>query len=152
MPHLYDEDPRSTLLIIPNPFLIIKSHRSIGVYFSGMLFALGWWIFLDAYLVSLLTTEPLRFIDWVPGITSSIGLLIINFIGRSHFQGEQQVGSVWKMRTSLLTGFTLITGGFAGSLGVLVFNKVYYSGIIQNCLILSSIITLWFMQNTLEYL
>ncbi|KAI9358414.1 hypothetical protein BD770DRAFT_72010 [Pilaira anomala] len=153
MPHLYDEDPRSTLLIIPNPFLIIRSHRNVGVYFSGMLFALGWWIFLDAYLVSLMSTVPLTYLDWIPGIASSFGLLIVNFIGRSYFQGEQeQVGSVWKMRTSLLTGFMLITGGFAGSLAVLVFSQVYYSGIIQNCLILSSIVTLWFMQNTLEYL
>lgn len=40
----------------------------------------------------------------------------INFIGRAYFQGEEHVESVWKMRTSLLTGFTLMTGGFAGSL------------------------------------
>lgn len=36
MPHLYDEDPRSTILIIPNPFLIVKPHRSTGVYLAGI--------------------------------------------------------------------------------------------------------------------
>lgn len=34
MPHLYDEDPRSTILIIPN--LIVKPQRSTGVYLAGI--------------------------------------------------------------------------------------------------------------------
>ncbi|KAI7896164.1 uncharacterized protein EV154DRAFT_282259 [Mucor mucedo] len=147
MPHLYDEDPRSTILIIPD--LIVKPQRSTGVYLAGILFSLGWWIFLDAYIISIKSPEPLTLVDWMPGIASSLGLLIINFIGRAYFQGEEHVESVWKMRTSLLTGFTLITGGFAGSLCVPVFNKIYYSGIIQNCLILASVIIFWIMQNTL---
>lgn len=55
----------------------------------------------------------------------------VNFIGRAYFQGEEHVDNVWKMRISLLTGFTLITGAFAGSL-VSVILLIYLIGRITN--------------------
>lgn len=106
MPHLYDEDPRSTILIIPNPFLNAKPRRSTGVYFSGIFvsvsifnaffntkhilkFSLGWWVFLDAYVISKKSSEPLTLVDWMPGVASSLGLLMSVF--SQYLQKDEQI-------------------------------------------------------------
>ncbi|KAI9261696.1 hypothetical protein BDA99DRAFT_560552 [Phascolomyces articulosus] len=80
MPRLYDEEPRS-IFIIPNPFRALSHKaRQIGVYSSGVLFALGWWVFIDALVISVKSGEDAKahmgFEDWVSGILSTFGMIV----------------------------------------------------------------------------
>ncbi|KAI8851141.1 hypothetical protein BC829DRAFT_387433, partial [Chytridium lagenaria] len=55
-------------------------------YISGALFAMGWWAFIDGVTYSS-SREPalpnaIRFEDWLPGILSTISLIIVNLINK----------------------------------------------------------------------
>ncbi|KAJ8663463.1 hypothetical protein O0I10_000703 [Lichtheimia ornata] len=168
MPRLYDEEPRS-IFIIPNPFRALSHKaRQIGVYSAGVLFALGWWVFIDALVMSARAEGDVKahmgFEDWVSGILSTLGMVIINLIDKSRLHGEEYAyaGSslVFKARLFLFLGFALIAGGFAGSFCVLIVKYiVYYESaqpytyygaaiVIQCGLIMVSTIVLWVAQNT----
>jgi hypothetical protein len=61
----------------------------------------------------------IKFIDWVPGICSALGMLVINSIDKNRlaansfsYSGE---GIAWKARLVLFLGFALMAGGLAGS-------------------------------------
>ncbi|KAI9313207.1 hypothetical protein BX666DRAFT_748845 [Dichotomocladium elegans] len=169
MPRLYDEEPRS-IFIIPNPlrFLSHKA-RQIGVYASGVLFAIAWWVFIDALVNSAKNRDDIThmgFEDWVSGILSTLGMIVINLIDKSRLHGEEYAyaGSslVWKARLFLFLGFALIAGGFAGSFCVLIVKYIVYlesskpeifygaAGVVQCGLIMISTIVLWIAQNTQE--
>jgi hypothetical protein len=59
------------------------------------------------------------FVDWIPGICSTLGLLIVNLINKEHLiaQGafHQEDAIVWRARLFLFLGFALMAGGLAGS-------------------------------------
>lgn len=58
------------------------------------------------------------FVDWVPGICSLLGMLIINLIDKDRVRGEEgfgDAGAVWRARLILFIGFALMAGGLAGS-------------------------------------
>jgi hypothetical protein len=58
------------------------------------------------------------FVDWVPGICSLLGYLVINMIDKDRIRGEEGFGdsrAVWSARLFLFIGFALMAGGLAGS-------------------------------------
>ena len=66
-------------------------------------------------------TEPpvhVTFVDWIPGICSLIGYLIINLIDKDRVRGDEGFGdsaAVWRARLFLFIGFAFMAGGLAGS-------------------------------------
>ena len=59
------------------------------------------------------------FLDWIPGICSLLGMLIINSIDKDRVRGEDgfgDSGAVWRARLVLFIGFALMAGGLAGSI------------------------------------
>ena len=60
--------------------------RTVGVYLSGGLYALGAWLFMDAVIYSKTanaSTVHVTFIDWIPFICSTLGMLIVNSIEKN---------------------------------------------------------------------
>jgi Uncharacterised protein family (UPF0220) len=58
------------------------------------------------------------FADWVPGLCSLFGILVINLIDKDRIRGEDGFGdahAVWRARLFLFVGFALMAGGLAGS-------------------------------------
>lgn len=58
------------------------------------------------------------FADWVPGLCSLLGILVINLIDKDRIRGEDGFGdsrAVWRARLFLFVGFALMAGGLAGS-------------------------------------
>ena len=66
----------------------------------------------------------MRFVDWIPGICSSLGMLVINSIEKSRLQADSWNysgnGVAWKAQFVLFLGFALLAGGLAGGVTVLV--------------------------------
>ena len=66
-------------------------------------------------------TEPpvhVTFVDWIPGICSLLGYLIINLIDKDRVRGDEGFGdsrAVWRARLFLFIGFAFMAGGLAGS-------------------------------------
>ena len=58
------------------------------------------------------------FLDWLPGICSLLGMLVVNLIDKDRVQGHEDFGdarAVWRARLFLFIGFALMAGGLAGS-------------------------------------
>ncbi|CAG8567386.1 24784_t:CDS:2 [Cetraspora pellucida] len=122
------DNHRVFLLPFPSFTQFIGKKRDLGVYFSGSLFALGWWFFIDAVVLSNTIdndTQPaIGFEDWMCGISS----------------------------------FALMAGGLARSVTILILKHIVpeaglpyiYFGIeevIQNVAIVLSSVVLWISQN-----
>ncbi|CEP22513.1 unnamed protein product [Cyberlindnera jadinii] len=143
--------------------------RSCGVYLSGALYALGVWAFLDAVIYSKTVNASdvhVTFVDWIPIICSTLGMLIVNSIeknrllndalGNGGFGGSST--TTWAARVILFLGFSLLAGGVAGSIVVLIlkFLMKHYSfptlgmgvsNVVANGAIMLSCIVLWVAQN-----
>jgi hypothetical protein len=124
-------DPRR-VCINPFPNLALSKHRrTVGVYLAGALFALANWTFFDAAILSSHAHAPydqpqipppvhVSFVDWLPGICSLLGMLVVNVIDKDRVRGEEGFGAgdggaVWRARLVLFLGFALMAGGLAGS-------------------------------------
>lgn len=76
---------------------------------------------LSAHAKSKWEDEPpvhVTFVDWIPGICSLLGYLVINMIDKDRVRGEEGFGdsrAVWRARLVLFIGFALMAGGLAGS-------------------------------------
>ncbi|KAF7338886.1 hypothetical protein MSAN_02211800 [Mycena sanguinolenta] len=166
-------DPRRVCL---NPFPDIdfgKYRRTVGVYLAGGLFAFANWLFLDACILSAHAKAPwgqpdtpapvhVTFVDWIPGLCSLLGFLVINLIDKDRVRGEDTFGdarAVWRARLFLFIGFALMAGGTAGSVTVLVIKyiipdhdnqfKYYgYANVSQNVALMLSVVILWIAQNS----
>ena len=70
----------------------------------------------------------ITFVDWIPGICSALGMLVINSIDKSRLSADSFSysgnGVAWKARLVLFLGFALLAGGLAGSVTVLVLKYV----------------------------
>lgn len=68
------------------------------------------------------------FIDWLPLIFSSLGMLIINSIEKTRLSADSYSysgnGVAWKARVVLFLGFASLAGGMAGGVTVLVLKYV----------------------------
>ncbi|KAI0063829.1 UPF0220-domain-containing protein [Artomyces pyxidatus] len=170
-----DYDPRRVCL---NPFpglniSLGKHRRTLGVYIAGGLFALATWTFLDAAILSAHAHPPYNepdypvpvhvgFVDWVPGINSLLGMLVINLIDKDRVRGDEGFGdsrAVWRARLFLFVGFALMAGGLAGSVALLVLKYVLqgyqeqylyygYANVAQNVSLMLSAVVLWIAQSS----
>ena len=70
----------------------------------------------------------ITFIDWIPLLCSSLGMLVINSIEKTRLSADSYSysgnGVAWKARLVLFLGFALMAGGLAGSVTVLVLKYV----------------------------
>ncbi|CAK7913289.1 vacuolar protein sorting-associated protein 68 [[Candida] anglica] len=144
--------------------------RSFGVYLSGILFAIGFWSMIDAAIYSKTVNASVvhvTFVDWIPFICSTLGMIIVNSIEKTHllndnnnssFLGGGDSSTAWKARVILFFGFSLLAGGLAGSFMVFIikFLLKHYtfptlgmgvSNIVCNGSIMLSCIVLWLSQN-----
>lgn len=143
--------------------------RSAGVYTAGGLFSLAFYTLLDAsvYSHSGLNGSGIHitFIDWLPLIFSSLGMLIINSIEKSRLSADSfsysGSGVAWKARVVLFLGFALLAGGLAGGITVLVLKYVVgpeeafpfktlwmgLANLVGNGLVMLSSVVLWISQN-----
>ena len=95
-------------------------------------FALANWTFFDAAILSAHARMPwdgegepgnppvhVSFVDWIPGICSLLGYLVVNLIDKDRIRGEDggfgDSRAVWRARLFLFLGFALMAGGLAGS-------------------------------------
>lgn len=102
--------------------------QSSTMYVSGILYALGLWLMIDASIFSKTlnaSTVHVSFVDWIPFICSTLGMTIVNSLDKvqlinatgfndSHSQLQ------WQARIVLFIGFSLLAVGFSGSILVLV--------------------------------
>ncbi|QKX60020.1 uncharacterized protein TRUGW13939_07162 [Talaromyces rugulosus] len=140
--------------------------RTTGVYTSGALFSIGFFFLVDAAAFSMSPKNGskvhVKFVDWIPGICSALGMLVINSIEKARLSADSFSysggGVAWKARFVLFLGFALLAGGLAGSVTVLVLKYVMnnyplqttYFGIanvIANSLVMLSTVVLWISQN-----
>jgi hypothetical protein len=145
------EDNR--LFRFPRPaWLNSANTRTFGVYTAGALvgslhafasdlmltrnlqFALGFYTLIDIAVWSKSIMNPsepavhVTFVDWIPGICSALGMLVINSIDKSRLSADSFSysgnGVAWKARLVLFLGFALLAGGLAGSVVVMVMKYI----------------------------
>ncbi|KAF2640611.1 UPF0220-domain-containing protein [Massarina eburnea CBS 473.64] len=140
--------------------------RTFGVYTAGALFSLGFYMLIDiaSWSRSALNGSDahVTFVDWIPGICSALGMLVINSIDKSRLSADSFSysgnGVAWKARLVLFLGFALLAGGLAGSVVVLVMKYVVpeyvwptiwlgVGNVIANALVMLSSAVLWVAQN-----
>ncbi|KZV91022.1 UPF0220-domain-containing protein [Exidia glandulosa HHB12029] len=169
-------DPRRVFLL-SCPSFNIKHKRTIGVYLAGGLFALAQWVFWDAAILSAHARPPVdaphdtvpvhvSFLDWVPGICTTLGMLVVNLIDKDTLMGDvTDSRAMWRARLVLFLGFAFMAGGLAGSVVVLVLKYVLkefedkysyygYASVAQNVALMLSAVILWISQqsnNEYEY-
>jgi hypothetical protein len=127
-------------------------------------FSLGFYFFIDACTYSkspLNGSDPpvhINFVDWIPGICSALGMLVINSIDKARLSGDSFSysgnGVAWKARLVLFLGFALLAGGLAGSVvrswASMISRSHGADGFIQTVMVLKYVVpsypfpTLWF--------
>ncbi|KAJ4990630.1 hypothetical protein SVAN01_03861 [Stagonosporopsis vannaccii] len=157
------------LFRFPKPaWLNSANTRTFGVYTAGALFALGFYSLIDVAVWSKSIQNPsdppvhVTFIDWIPGICSALGMLVINSIDKSRLSADSFSysgnGVAWKARLVLFLGFALLAGGLAGSVVVLVMKYIVpgyvwptiwmgVGNVVGNALVMLSSAVLWIAQN-----
>lgn len=69
-----------------------------------------------------------KFVDWLPLIFSSLGMLIINSVEKQRLSADSfsysGSGVAWKARVVLFLGFAALAGGMAGGVTVFVLKFV----------------------------
>jgi hypothetical protein len=86
-------------------------------------FSIGFFFLVDAAAFSHSARNGsevhVTFVDWIPGICSALGMLVINSIEKARLQADSYSysgsGVAWKARFVLFLGFALLAGGLAGS-------------------------------------
>ncbi|PIL30113.1 hypothetical protein GSI_07746 [Ganoderma sinense ZZ0214-1] len=149
-----------------------KNLSMVVVKLTLRIFALANWTFLDAAILSAHAHAPyeepqvpppvhVSFVDWLPGICSLLGMIVINLIDKDRVQGHEDFGdarAVWRARLFLFIGFALMAGGLAGSVTVLVLKYILhhyteqytyygYANVSQNVALMLSAIVLWISQS-----
>ncbi|CAG8617554.1 9261_t:CDS:2, partial [Dentiscutata erythropus] len=158
----YEDNRRICLFPFPSFTQFIEKKRDLGVYVSGCLFALGWWFFIDAVVLSSTDNDGqavIGFEDWMCGISSTLGMLIVNSIDKARLTTDSFYGNnaATKARFLLFVGFALMAGGLAGSVTILILKHIVpevgpnlYFGVeevVQNVAIMLSSVVLWIAQN-----
>lgn len=103
------------------------SANKYGAQFSVALFVL---IDAASYSKSTLNGSVFHFtfVDWIPGIFSALGMIVINSIDKTRLSGDgfsySGDGVAWKARVVLFMGFAAMAGGLAGGVCVMVLKYV----------------------------
>ncbi|KAK4179861.1 hypothetical protein QBC36DRAFT_206189 [Triangularia setosa] len=140
--------------------------RNAGVYLAGGLFSLAFYILLDSAVWSASPRNAshlhVNFVDWLPFIFSSLGMLIINSVEKSRLASDSfsysGSGVAWKARVVLFLGFAALAGGMAGGVTVFVLKFVVpgvgmpalgmgVENVVANALVGVSTVVLWVSQN-----
>ena len=95
-------------------------------------FSLAFFVMLDAAVWSKSAKNGsdthITFIDWLPLVFSSLGMLIINSIEKTRLSADSfsysGSGVAWKARVVLFLGFASLAGGMAGGVTVLVLKYI----------------------------
>ncbi|KAF2232092.1 UPF0220 domain protein [Viridothelium virens] len=155
------------LFRFPKPQWVNSANtRTAGVYTAGAVFSLGFFFFIDAATFSKSSRNGsdvhVKFVDWIPGICSALGMLVINSIEKGRLNADSYSysgnGVAWKARLVLFLGFALMAGGLAGSVTVMVLKYVVpeypfptlwfgVANVVANSLIMLSSVVLWISQN-----
>lgn len=95
---------------------------------------MGFYTLIDISVWSKSVMNPsdppvhITFVDWIPGICSALGMLVINSIDKSRLSADSFSysgnGVAWKAKLVLFLGFALLAGGLAGSVVVLVMKYI----------------------------
>ncbi|KAM0257445.1 hypothetical protein ACHAQJ_004392 [Trichoderma viride] len=103
-----------------------------------------------------------KFVDWLPLIFSSLGMLIINSVEKQRLSADSfsysGSGVAWKARVVLFLGFAALAGGMAGGVTVFVLKFVVpgvgmpalsmgIENLVSNALVGFSSVVLWISQN-----
>ncbi|EDN04546.1 UPF0220 domain-containing protein [Histoplasma capsulatum] len=164
------DDSDNRLFRFTKPRWLSSSNaRTAGIYASGSLFSIGFFFLIDAAAFSRSSRNGgfvhVKFVDWIPGICSALGMLVINSIEKSRLSADTYSysgsGVAWKARFVLFLGFALLAGGLAGSVTVLVLKyvlkdyplqTVYFgiANVLCNAMIMTSSAVLWVSQNMEE--
>lgn len=103
-----------------------------------------------------------NFVDWLPLIFSSLGMLIINSVEKARLSADSfsysGSGVAWKARVVLFLGFAALAGGMAGGVTVFVLKFVVphvdwpmmgmgVENVVANALVGLSSVVLWISQN-----
>ncbi|KAF7186593.1 hypothetical protein HII31_12151 [Pseudocercospora fuligena] len=151
----------------PRPeWLNSANTRSAGVYLSGALFCIALFVLIDASVYSNGRLNGsdlhLNFVDWIPGIFSFLGMVVINSIDKSRLSGDTWAysgdGVAWKARVVLFLGFAAMAGGLAGGVTIMVLKYVTagaqgmvlwfgVANLVSNALVMLSSAVLWISQN-----
>jgi len=99
---------------------------------DGQQFSIALFVFIDAATFSKSNLNGsefhVNFVDWIPGIFSVLGMLIINSIDKSRLSADNFSysgdGVAWKARVVLFMGFAAMAGGLAGSVTVCLLKYV----------------------------
>ncbi|KAH6626972.1 hypothetical protein B0J18DRAFT_426174 [Chaetomium sp. MPI-SDFR-AT-0129] len=140
--------------------------RNAGVYAAGAFFSLAFYTLLDSavWSKSALNGSDLHvtFVDWLPFIFSSLGMLIINSVEKARLSADSfsysGSGVAWKARVVLFLGFAALAGGMAGGVTVFVLKFVVpgvpfpamgmgVENVVANALVGLSSVVLWVSQN-----
>src|SRR6478609_6973224 len=74
------------------------------------------------------STVHVKFVDWLPLIFSSLGMLIINSVEKQRLSADSfsysGSGVAWKARVVLFLGFAALAGGMAGGVTVFVLKYI----------------------------
>jgi len=63
--------------------------ETLLAYAAGFSFAIGWWLWIDANVYSHHTNDPVQVsgVHYIPGIISTIGLIMVNLVSWSDLNG-----------------------------------------------------------------
>eukprot|EP00003_Mantamonas_plastica_P032294 TRINITY_DN8724_c1_g1_i3.p1 TRINITY_DN8724_c1_g1~~TRINITY_DN8724_c1_g1_i3.p1 ORF type:complete len:152 (+),score=34.68 TRINITY_DN8724_c1_g1_i3:220-675(+) len=91
--------------------------EKIGSYLSGIMFGVGWWIFIDGAVYASYTNDPVTFVFgfYVPGFISTIALILINILEWKELYSTQNQG---RARVWLLVAFLVGLGGVVSSIWI----------------------------------
>ncbi|KAK7456085.1 hypothetical protein Landi51_02329 [Colletotrichum acutatum] len=140
--------------------------RNFGVYGAGALFSIAFYVMLDSAVWSKSARNGsdthVTFVDWLPLIFSSLGMLIINSVEKARLSADSFSysgnGVAWKARVVLFLGFAALAGGMAGGVTVFVLKFVVQDvampalgmgieNVVANALVGLSSVVLWISQN-----
>ncbi len=154
---------RIPIIKLPNS----RAVRIAMVYFAGALYAIGFWLLVDASVFSKTVNASVvhvTFVDWIPFVSSTLGMIVINSIDKGQLFNSDGFGSglQWQARLVLFIGFSLLAIGTAGSFLVLIlkflikgYNTMPTLGmglenVGANFSVMFSCILLWIIQNIEE--
>lgn len=140
--------------------------RNAGVYAAGGLFSAAFYTLLDSAVWSKspanASSVHITFVDWLPFIFSTLGMLIINSVEKARLASDSfsysGSGVAWKARVVLFLGFAALAGGMAGGVTVFVLRFVVpgvawpamnmgVENVVANALVGFSTVVLWVSQN-----
>lgn len=108
------------------------------------------------------SSTHINFVDWLPFVFSSLGMLIINSVEKGRLATDSFSysgnGVAWKARVVLFLGFAALAGGMAGGVVVFILKFVLpglampafgmgIENVVANALVGASTVVLWVSQN-----